>query len=239
MAKINTHQMIFNEIRMQIEMGVYIPGEKLPAELVLAEQFGVSRMTLRQALGRLSDERLLKRYPGVGTFVAVPPQKVFNRKIGRLGSFSDEIGYSGAQVTSIVKMQKIILAKGEVQKNLQLRMNQQVFHVVRIRIVQGTKAALQENWLPFNLVPELLHVPLEDESLYQLMKSECGIELKWAEQEVSAAKADAHTAKLLGIPIESEVLHISRTTFDRDDRPVEFAKSWTCSNFPLTMRLDK
>jgi GntR family transcriptional regulator len=238
-AKVPAHEMIFSEIKMQIAMSVYKVGEKIPSESELARQFGVSRMTVRHALGRLSNEHVLTRYPGVGTFVKDPSHNVVNRKVGRLGSFSDEIGYSGVHVRSEVKVQEVTLANDEVKENLQLRQNQQVIHLVRVRIVQGAKAALQETWLPFNLVSELAHIPMEDKSLYAMLKDICGIELLWAQQDVSASTADDHIGKLLGIPIGTAVLNISRVTFDNESRPIEFAKSWTRSEYPLTMRLDK
>ena len=60
---------IHNEIRQRIEDGEWAVGDRIPAERELAEQFGVSRMTLRQAIQTLVDEGLLERHIGAGTFV--------------------------------------------------------------------------------------------------------------------------------------------------------------------------
>jgi len=239
MAKIPAHELIFSEIKMQIAMNVYKAGDRIPSESVLAQQFGVSRMTVRHALGRLTNENLLTRHPGVGTFVKPSSNNVVSRKVGRLGSFSDEIGQPGTHVRSEVKVQEVRLANGEVQETLKLRQNQQVVHLVRVRIVQGVKAALQETWLPFNLASELAHIPMEDRSLYTAMKDICGIVLLWAQQDVSACTADARIGKLLEIPVGTALLNISRVTFDEESRPVEFARSWTRAEYPLTLRLDK
>lgn len=239
MAKVAAHELIFNEIKMQIDKNLYKAGERIPSESALAQQFGVSRMTVRHALGRLSREDLLTRLPGVGTFVKASSSTVVERKVGRLGSFSDEIGYSGIHVLSEVKVQEVTLANDQVQQKLQLRKNQQVVHLIRVRIIQGIKGAVQESWLPFNLTSELAHIPMEDRSLYAVLKGICGIELSWAEQVVSASVSDEELGRLLDIPIGTPLLNIERVTFSLDRKPVEFAKSWTRSEYPVTLRLDK
>ena len=61
---------IHDEIKQQIETGMYEVGQRLPSERVMSEQFGVSRMTLRQAVTSLVEEGILTRYVGSGTFVA-------------------------------------------------------------------------------------------------------------------------------------------------------------------------
>lgn len=239
MAKVPAHELIFNEIKMQIDKSVYKVGERIPSESDLAQQFGVSRMTVRHALGRLSSADVLTRLPGVGTFVKPPSGNVVKRKVGRLGSFSDEIGYSGVHVLSEVKVQEVALADDQVQENLQLRKSQQVVHLIRVRIVEGVKAAVQESWLPFNLTSELAHISLENRSLYAVLKDICGIELLWAEQVVSASVSDEELGKLMDIPIGTPLLNITRVTFGHERKPVEFVKSWTRSEYPLTLRLDK
>ena len=61
---------IHNQLRENIENGYWKVGQKIPAERELAAEFGVSRMTLRQAIQTLVDEGVLERRVGSGTFVA-------------------------------------------------------------------------------------------------------------------------------------------------------------------------
>lgn len=68
-AKAPKYHRIASEIRSQVRSGHYQPGERLPAETALAERFGVSVLTLRQAIGVLRAEGVLESRHGVGTFV--------------------------------------------------------------------------------------------------------------------------------------------------------------------------
>ncbi|MGD3652319.1 GntR family transcriptional regulator, partial [Xanthomonas citri pv. citri] len=68
-------QQIKTLVRQNVESGDWRPGDRIPSELDLAAQFGVARMTVNRALRELTEEGVLKRIAGVGTFVAeVKPQ---------------------------------------------------------------------------------------------------------------------------------------------------------------------
>jgi DNA-binding transcriptional regulator YhcF (GntR family) len=63
---------VFDDLREQIVSGTLLPGAKLPSHLILAEEFGVAPMTIRQVLARLEREGLVSREQGRGTFVRAP-----------------------------------------------------------------------------------------------------------------------------------------------------------------------
>lgn len=68
------HVKVYDRIYEQIQNGIYPPGSQLPSEITLAEQMGVSRMTLRKALALFIEDGLIKNVPGVGHFICIPGQ---------------------------------------------------------------------------------------------------------------------------------------------------------------------
>ena len=88
---------IHNQIKKDIEAGKWKIGEKIPSERELAENFSVSRMTLRQAIQTLVDEGILERKIGSGTFVA---RKKVQEKMSGITSFTEITEAQGKVPTS-------------------------------------------------------------------------------------------------------------------------------------------
>src|SRR6266540_2079116 len=93
------HAQIAARVRREVQEGVYGPGQRLPAEVHLARQLGVSRGTVRQALTALLEEGLLQTVPGRGTFVAH-------------GSLQRSIGLIGMILPSVVRARNPELIDG-------------------------------------------------------------------------------------------------------------------------------
>src|SRR5579871_6592737 len=95
------YRAIAADIAAKIRDGRYAPGEALPAQRELSTAYGVTLMTLRQALRELSDEGLIVQRPGKGTFVASPAdQPVY--QLGSLRSFADDLRAQGHEVRTTV-----------------------------------------------------------------------------------------------------------------------------------------
>jgi hypothetical protein len=90
---------IADDLARKIRSGSYAPGEALPAQRDLSTQYGVTLMTLRQALRQLSDEGLIVQQPGRGTFVA-PPHLAY--RLGSLRSLTDDLRDQGFPVHTTV-----------------------------------------------------------------------------------------------------------------------------------------
>jgi GntR family transcriptional regulator len=230
------YQVIYDDLASRISAGDLGPQEKLPSEWELAEQFGVSRMTVRQALDRLADEHMLVRRRGAGTFVA--PQGKSYRRLNRLSPFRHEVGVGNAKVETVVHERESAPPPEEVRQRLGLKPRAAAVRLLRVRIVDGVPAAIQESWVPYAVAPMLARVDLVDGSLYQTLRDLHGVEVRWADQEISAAAADPQQAAWLDVPVGSPLMKITRTTHGPSSRPVEFAHSWTLPRFPLFIRLE-
>ena len=94
------YQSISNDLRRRISDGEIAPGERLTAQHALAQEYGVTVMTLRQALADLETEGLVHAVKGKGTFVSEPPSVRYD--LDHLWSFTQEMTEQGIDVTTEV-----------------------------------------------------------------------------------------------------------------------------------------
>ena len=124
------------------------PGDPLPSEAELCERFSVSRMTVRQALSELTNDGLVERRRGQGTFVAHRP---VHRRPGVFLSFTEEMHRRGAQATSRLLSAGLDDPRRPEAEDLGLAPGSQVVRVARVRLADGVPVALEDA----ALVPEL------------------------------------------------------------------------------------
>src|ERR1035438_5021596 len=132
--------------------GVLPPGYVLPPERGLCEQFGVSRMTLRQAMGLLDREGLVDSRRGIGTVVR--PSRL-RKQQQELRSFSEEIRERGGRPES--RMLSLVLAtpSATLREFFGLREDQKVYEIKRVRLNNGEPLALEIARIPERLCPRL------------------------------------------------------------------------------------
>ena len=120
------------------------PGAELPSEAQLCEEFGVSRMTARQAMNRLAQEGLVSRVRGRGTFVGEPPT---HRRANSLLSFSNEMRRQGRTPTSHVLGRALRAPTREEAARLQVKGSEKVLWLKRIRLADGHPIAVESTRL--------------------------------------------------------------------------------------------
>ena len=236
MARRPMYEVIRGDLLDQITSGALPSEARLPSEKELAEQYSVSRMTVRQALDSLGRDRLVVRRRGAGTFVA--PPRVRSRRLNRLGAFRDDIAGSADVVATSELRRDVAVPSSDVAKILGLGASDEAVHLVRLRTVDGTPAAVQDSWIPLNIAPGLARTSLIDGSLYRTLAERCGVAVSWADQEITASAAGDELAGWLDVRTGSPLIEARRTTHDDAGRVVEYAVSWTRPEFPFVVRLD-
>jgi len=213
-------------MREKIEAGEWKPGDLIPSERELCEQYGISRMTARQAITELVNEGLFFREQGRGTFVS--HQKITQQLI-RLTGFTEDIKARGQQPGTRVLLAQMCTPDEAAITRLRIKANQPVFHLRRLRLANDEPLALESSHLSFMGCERLLEEDL-GQSLYALLEKKYGLPLIEAEQELEAGIATAEEAQYLKIPVGSPVLYIRRTTYTERNIPVEFASSVYCGH---------
>lgn len=214
------HMQIFEALRLQIQNTELKAGENFPSERDLAEVYGVSRMTVRQALQRLRHEGLIYHERGVGTFVSGRKIDVHTRN---LGGFSDEMLSLGIKPSSRVLQLKCITATEQVERDLNLKANEKVFHLERLRLADDEPMAVETTYLPANLCPALDKWDLTENSLYRILVENYNLQMNHAAESLEAAAATQFIAKQLGIKTGAPVLVVHRVVFSESNQPLESA----------------
>lgn len=208
---------IEEQLAGRIEGGQLAVGERLPPERELAEWLGVSRMTVRQALGALAARGLVERGVGRGTFVRAPG-KVVHDLSGTLG-FTARLGRQGIAAGAEV----VLTGEEPAPEALELAPGAPSLRIQRVRSAAGRPLALEDSWLPAERFPGLLERDLSG-SLYALMRDAYGLEPAEAVERLEPVVARSHEAALLGVQEGAPLMLVERVARDAGGAPVEFAR---------------
>ncbi len=213
----------------QISRGELRPHEKLPSERQLCRDFGISRMTVRHALGALAQGGLVYTQPGKGIFVA-DPRLSLNVQVS-LAGWSEDILRSGATPSSILLEACLCRATTEQAKALHVAEDEELVRVERLRMVDNVPLAVQTAYLPHRLCSNLLQYDLATQSLIRILGKEYGLRLARAEETVRAVLASPEECELLGLSDPAPVLSTERTTYLVTDEVIEFSHGTFCGEW--------
>jgi GntR family transcriptional regulator len=205
----------------QIQHGLLRSGERLGAERDLAKKLGVSRSTVRQALGALESARAVRRVPGRGGGTFVRSQKV-ERDLSRVVGVPALLRAQGMTSGSRIINTAIAEADEETASALELGPGAYVVDVVRIRLADGLPISLEHVRLPADRFPRLLDLPLGG-SLYDLLEEHYETVPGEAEEHIEVVAAGEDEASILGTDPGAALLSITRTTKDDDGVVFEYS----------------
>jgi GntR family transcriptional regulator len=202
------------------ELAARLPaGSPLPGERQLCVEHGVSRITVREAIGQLVSEGVLVRVRGKGTFVA---ERAARSRL-HLASFSEDMRRLGLRPgTAVLEVAKLVPPPA-TRRALELTAGAPAWHVRRLRLADEQPMSVDDAWYTADVLPDLDRQDLTG-SLYTLFAQHYGCTIDRAEQTVRAAEVDRRTGALLGLPPGRPVLVFDRVSYSAG-RPVEHAES--------------
>lgn len=206
---------VASQIEAAIDSGALPVGARLGNEIDLAGRLGLSRPTIRQAIGSLVDKGMVVRRRGAGT------QVVFHRvrRTLELSSLHDDLTSIDGKPTTTVLTRELEPATADTAHTLGLTEGDLVLRLERLRSTHDEPIALMGNHLPADLLQPTSET-LQTNGLYQLMRA-AGIRLHAAHQRIGARTATPHEAELLHEPEGAPLLTMERTTYDQTGRVVE------------------
>ncbi len=205
-----------------LKSGAYPAGFSLPPERALCERYGVSRMTLRQAMSILERDGLIESHRGRGTFVA--PNRL-QKQQQELRSFTEEIMARGGKAQSRVISFNSIAPPPSAKEFFGLAEGEKVYEISRLRYKDSTPLAAETALIPQKICPWLERFDLAKRSLYRILEESYGLRLQTGVEEISAELPSAAHRKLLCVPRNTAVLVVNRKTFTDRGIPLELTRS--------------
>lgn len=210
-------------LQRQIEEGSIAVDDRLPSERELAEAYGVSRMTARQALQLLQQSGFSRTQVGKGTY-ATRPQ--IDQELRELTSFTKDMTQRGLRPRSCVLAAELRRADDESAAQLQTVVGEELVVLQRVRLADEKPIALETAHLRHSQFPGILREhDFSMESLYQVLKECYHVHLVWANQVIGARMPDRFERAALELPARTPVLSLRRVTYDEHDQPIEFVSS--------------
>ncbi len=210
-------------------------GDRLPSDADLQAEFGVSRMTARNAMQQLADEGLVAREPGRGSFVAEPPA---HRRSDRLMTFTREMRRRGLEPSSRLLSRELRAGGPAELAALGLPPGDQVLLVRRLRCADDLPMAVETAILVPACAPAVLEADLEHGSLHETL-ARAGFVLRRGTGTIEAAAATAEDAHLLDVVPGSPLLVERRVIADAHGQRIEATESrYPADRYALDVRFE-
>jgi GntR family transcriptional regulator len=209
------------DIRERVRSGAWRSGEQIPTEAELCALYGASRVTIREAIGRLAADGLLVRRRGLGTFVC---EAGITAGARGLTSFTEEMAELGLQGGSRVLHVAVAPCPAAVARRLQIAEGADVIAIKRLRLGDGTALGVQTARLPAERFPGLERIDLGGRSLYATLAEQYGTAPVEAEETFEVVPIRGDDARLLDVRPGACGFLVERLTFDMHG-PFEFVTS--------------
>src|SRR3954454_8806181 len=230
------HSRVREAIRRQVRNGELVDESgRLMTEAELVKHFGVSRITIRNAIQPLVAEGIFSRERGRGTFLRSNEPE---RWAGRLMGFSEilkDVGQEpGARIVSQGMTNRMDIAVREALRE------RAVFELKRLRLADGSPIAIEHASFPPDIGLELEKRDLTSIVMYRVLEGDLALEIADATQTISATLADKDAAKLLDVKMRSALISLERLTTSSDGRPLEFLRAvYLPEHFRFTVHLTR
>lgn len=220
------YKQVKNQIIRSLTEGEWQPGKMIPSEPKLAARYGVGISTIRAAIGELVAARVLARKQGKGTFVSLHNDR---RSVYQFFHVVRNDGIKELPVSELIWLKKA-KADGEIADLLQLPRkahSAEVFKLRNVLRISGTPIVVSDIVIPAALFPRLNETVIREggDTLYAVYQTRFGINIVRTVEQLRAVKADAASARILGLAAGAPVLEVRRIAYTFNNVPVEVRRS--------------
>ncbi|AVP01546.1 MULTISPECIES: GntR family transcriptional regulator [Enterobacter cloacae complex] len=215
------YRQIADALREKITAGELKPGDALPTESSLQETFSVSRVTVRQALKLLTEEQIIESIQGSGSYVR---EERVNYDIYRLTGFYEKLADRNVDTHSDVKTFEVIKADVKLAETLNIRPDDKVWHVKRVRFIKQKPVNLEETWMPLAMFADLTWEVMEN-SKYHYIEQIKKMVIDRSEQELVPIMPSQEAIDALALDPAKPILEKVSRGFLKDGRVFEYSRN--------------
>ncbi|MFU0789338.1 GntR family transcriptional regulator [Cerasibacillus sp. JNUCC 74] len=217
------HAYIKEELLNRIKANKYLPGDKIPPELELCKDFGVSRTTVRTALNQLTLEGYLVRKQGKGTFVA--DQKVKQTLTQTVKRYSDQVAVQGKEAEITVIAITVIPADDYLVNQLDVTLNDPIQRIDRVRKANGNATQYEISYIPWNIAPGITEKQAKT-SLYAALKDDFNVHIAKTIEHIEITLADERCSKHLHCELNAPCFHIETIAENDKKEKIEYSRAY-------------
>ncbi len=196
--------------------------DKIPNEVDIAKEFGISRMTVNKAISTLVDEGYLKRVRGKGTYI-ISKTSNNSKDMGVLYSYTEDMKKRGVTpTTKILNYEYVDNPNDELCLRMNLDEKAHLHKIVRIRYIEEKPISIDYSYISAKYVSKF-QIAKSNESMIDYYEKELGINIGYEDQDISAAVADKSLSKSLSINIGDPLLKINSTLSTTSDEIFEYS----------------
>lgn len=211
---------IEKHLKELIDSGKIKPGELLPSENQLSEEFNVTRMTVRSAFNNLVKEGYITRKRGIGSIVL---GNRISDNIGTVEGYTKEMSNKGYDITTKLVGLTIVEADHFISEKLDLELDENVWEIKRVRYAEGEPVSYMITYMPVKMFPNLKRDNCN--SLYEYL-THCGYTISTAQRVVEAIIANEDIMELLELDYEAPLLHIEQVGILENGEPFEYSHTY-------------
>lgn len=214
-TKVPLHEQLYRDLRQRIDDGRWPTGHQIPSEVVIAEEFGVSRGTTRQAIARLVNEGLIERTAGRGSFVS---SRRLSYPLADLLGFTEQVSQEGHSPSSqVVDIRDIPVESGPFGFGEHVRT---LLSIERVRLSDGEPVALEQLLLPLPRFAGFREMDLSATSVYETLEHHFAVRIRLGDFTLDIDTLDARQATLLDVPLQTPVFLMTGSVFDQSNHTV-------------------
>jgi GntR family transcriptional regulator len=207
-----------DQLRASILEGRLQPHDKLPSESELTAAHGVSRITVRQALGDLQKEGLIRRLQGKGAFVSHPHT---SQSLNRLQGLGEALSGQGRSVHSKRLSMKRVKAPAALAAQLRLEDGAAAWQLMTLRYVEREPLSVNCSWFALPLGERIARLDLSGRDLIEVLEQDLGHKVAQAELDISAVAMPRREARMLKVAAGQPALRVHRVLCSALQAPLQ------------------
>ena len=212
------YEKIAEDIKKKINEGYYVTAQKLPSEYDLADEYDISRLTVRKAINLLIDQNVLIKLSGKGTYVIKPHKQ--KKGSSELIGFSEAARvYGDNPSTKVISVEQLLEVPAKIAEALETNGTEEIMYVVRLRSLNEKPMTIENLYIYKKYLKDISKEALEESIFDQIEKN---IEIAYSHQEVEAVLAAEETSELLEIAKNAPLLKSVAVTYSPTAKPILF-----------------